>query len=755
MKDLKTNLEWALHYQSLGLSVIPVSRDKKPLIPWKEYQSRRASPSEIVGWFKNSPEKNIGVATGKISGIVVVDIEKGGNSEGYPPTVTAKSGGAGVHLFYKHPGYDVPNGTRVKELTDIRGDGGFIIVAPSKSEKGQYEWITPFESLEKLTEMPEWVGKIKKDATDDKKWLLGKDGVLEGSRNDTAASLAGKILTSTDPELWESLGWDQLKVWNLKNEKPLPERELRGVWESIKHKQSEEKPDDIRPNTASILLDSILKDKSVVLFRDESGEGYIALEIQGRQMIKACRSKSIKKWLSSEIYRTQKKAPGSEIIKSILAVLDGKACFDGPEIKLHNRVAWKAEDLWYDLANETWQAVKISKTGWEIVDKPPILFKRYSHNRSQIIPTKEGDVRKFLDYINIVNPEHRLLLMVFLVSCFVPDFPHVMLVAFGAQGSSKSTLSKLTRLVVDPSLIDVASFPKSIHELVQTLAHHYFIFFDNVSHISEDQSDTLCKAITGGGHSKRELFENDEDVIYNFMRCIGLNGINLVTTRPDLLERSLLLELERIDPAQRKTEKALYESFRKDLPAILGGVFNVLVKTLSILPTIKLDSHHRMADWTITGCAIAEALGHTKEEFLTAYQKNITRQTEMLINENIVATAIVAFMEDKEDWRDTPTNLLKQLSTDAAFADIDTREKYWPKGANVLSKRLNELSTPLKQMGILINISTNGTERYVHIQKIKSEVPSPNLKMGGADLETKETERSHDGKDTENTEIPF
>ena len=114
-----------------------------------------------------------------------------------------------------------------------------------------------------------------------------------------------------------------------------------------------------------------------------------------------------------------------------------------------------------------------------------------------------------------------------------------MLVVFGAQGASKSTLSKLARLIVDPSLIEVASFPHSQKELVQALAHHYFLFFDNVSYISEDQSDTLCKAITGGGHIKRELYSDDDDVIYSFMRCIGVNGINLVTTRPDLLEKKL------------------------------------------------------------------------------------------------------------------------------------------------------------------------------------------------------------------------
>ena len=131
MKNNKNILQAALDYQSKGFSIIPVGSDKKPLIKWKEHQNKKASPAEIEGWFKKYPFMNIAIITGKISGVVAVDIEKGGSSEGYPPTVTAKSGGGGIHLFYKHPSYEVPNNARIRELTDIRGDGGYILLAPS------------------------------------------------------------------------------------------------------------------------------------------------------------------------------------------------------------------------------------------------------------------------------------------------------------------------------------------------------------------------------------------------------------------------------------------------------------------------------------------------------------------------------------------------------------------------------------------------------------------------------------------------
>ena len=261
MKETQSlKLEAALKYAELGLSIIPVSKDKIPLIDWKEFQSRKASEEEIVGWSKKFPNMNIGIVTGEISGIVAVDIEKGGDSSGYPPTVTAKTGGDGRHLIYKHPGHEMPNGTRVKELTDIRGDGGYIVAAPSISSKGAYEWLIPFESMNDLAEMPEIVKNMSAKTNGAKKWLASSEGAPEGERNSTAASVAGKILSTMNPDLWETLGWAELEKWNNKNDKPLPPNELRSVWESIKKYHSADPQRKTTIEQCDYLLEKIPKD---------------------------------------------------------------------------------------------------------------------------------------------------------------------------------------------------------------------------------------------------------------------------------------------------------------------------------------------------------------------------------------------------------------------------------------------------------------------------------------------------------------
>jgi Holliday junction resolvasome RuvABC ATP-dependent DNA helicase subunit len=101
-----------------------------------------------------------------------------------------------------------------------------------------------------------------------------------------------------------------------------------------------------------------------------------------------------------------------------------------------------------------------------------------------------------------------------------------ILMLHGEQGSAKSTLQELIKMLVDPSIIRTLSFPRDINELIQQLSHNHVAYLDNISNIKEWYSDQLCRAVTGSGFSKRQLWTDDDDIIYSFKRCIGFNSIN-------------------------------------------------------------------------------------------------------------------------------------------------------------------------------------------------------------------------------------
>lgn len=232
-------LSHALSYLNSGFSIIPIGKNKKPLFPWKEFQTRCPTENEVQKWFNDYKEiTSIAIITGAISGIVVVDVENGGSIDDLPKTVMSQTGGGGWHLFYKYDlKHPVKNYGRICNLTDIRGDGGYVIVPPSLHQSGNhYSWLTPM-NRDDLVEFPYWL--INTATTTSSQSSLSSEShnlsVSKGARNDTATKMAGKILHDTDSKLWETDGWIQLQSWNSETCKPpMDTSELRGVWDSIK-----------------------------------------------------------------------------------------------------------------------------------------------------------------------------------------------------------------------------------------------------------------------------------------------------------------------------------------------------------------------------------------------------------------------------------------------------------------------------------------------------------------------------------------
>ena len=218
-------------------------------------------------------------------------------------------------------------------------------------------------------------------------------------------------------------------------------------------------------------------------------------------------------------------------------------------------------------------------------------------------------------------------------------------------------------------------------------------------------------------------------MIYAFTRCIAINGINLTTMNPDLLERSILFPLERVEPNNRKQEKDILEKFEQEKAQILGGVFNTLAEAMKIHPLIKISSLPRMADFAVWGCAIAQALGYAKEEFLNAYLGNISHQNEEVLSESPVALTIQELISKQDVWEGTQSTLLRELDAIAEGLNINTQEKEWPRAANALSRLLNTLKTNLEMAGIKVERHQTSRARFIRISRIPSTKDLQNIQQ--------------------------
>ena len=490
---------------------------------------------------------------------------------------------------------------------------------------------------------------------------------------------------------------------------------------------------DGKPTQAETLLE-LVEENDIILFQNEVNAPYVALTVNGHTEVWSIEGQDFSVWLNKVYYEGTKRPIQKEAIKQAVAILSARARFNGnAPILLSSRIAKEDKSFWYDLSNPLWQAVKITADGWNIEDNVPILFNRYRHQMPQVNPQKTGgDVYKIFHHINM--KDNQILFLCWLISSFIPEIPHAMLIFYGEKGAAKSTACGILNQLIDPSVLETLALPKNPRDLVVSLQQHWFLPFDNISNIGTDISDMLCRAITGGGIQQRKLCTNAEDYIFTFQRCISVNGIDNVAKRPDLLDRSLLIELRRIPESERKELGEIQENFKKDLPSILGGIFDVLSKAMRNFPDIHLTKLPRMADFTRWGYAIGEALGGHGEKFLKEYEANRAKQNIEVINSHLVSLMVTVFMQNKTIWEGWVSQLLAELVLLAPDLGINPHSKGFPSQPNLLSRRINETKSNLEAIGIVFTTDVRSQGTWIFIENKKASPLSPYRPISGGQL---------------------
>lgn len=244
-------LDAALRYLARGWSVLPLrKREKRPLIRWEMFQAELPSVSDVTGWFRRWPDANLGVVTGTISNLIVIDIDPNhGGADALedlerrfgamPATVESRTGGGGRHLYFAHPGFPVRNRVGIGRGIDLRGDGGYVVAPPSIHPSGEpYRWLSGQAPEEcELAPLPHWLaaaaGVLRPGRSVGDWRRLVLEGVPEGQRNSTIASLTGHLLwhgVDTTVTLELMLAWNRQRC-----RPPLDDAEVAQVVRNISH----------------------------------------------------------------------------------------------------------------------------------------------------------------------------------------------------------------------------------------------------------------------------------------------------------------------------------------------------------------------------------------------------------------------------------------------------------------------------------------------------------------------------------------
>ena len=445
------------------------------------------------------------------------------------------------------------------------------------------------------------------------------------------------------------------------------------------------------------------------LFHTNDGTAYADLIIDGHRETWSLRSKRFRSWLRQQYYERTWDAPTPSSISAALNVLEAQAQFDGPERKVSVRVAEQQDGLIYlDLADEFWRSVEIGPRGWRIVDDVPVRFRRPAGMLPLPLPARGRSIEELEPFLNLPNRDDFVLVVAWLLAALRAGGPYPVLALSGEQGSAKTVLSKLLRALVDPSVAPVRALPREDRELFIAANNAHVLAFDNLASLPPWLSDTLCRLTSGGAFAARQLYTDQDEVLFEAARPVILNGIEDVVTRPDLADRAILLTLGSITEAQRRPEKALWRDFELARPQILGALLDAVAHGLRTCDRVQLARLPRMADFALWATACETAFW-PPATFDNAYWNNRRTLIETVIDADPVAAHVQEIMAQRTIWKGRASDLLHaDANVRGTATTMITARAGWPKNPRALAGRLRRAQTFLRALGIEIVFGREG-----------------------------------------------
>jgi hypothetical protein len=473
------------------------------------------------------------------------------------------------------------------------------------------------------------------------------------------------------------------------------------------------------PSQADLLIHLA---QTAELFHNPDGTGFADLDIDGHRETWPIRAKGFRRWLTGRFYEEKGGAPSSEALQSALNVIEAKAHFGALERIVHVRVGGLEGRLYLDLGDKAWRAVMIDATGWRVIDNPPVRFRRASGMQPLPAPVRGGSIETLRPFLNVRSETDFVLVVAWALACLRNRGPYPIIVLSGEQGSAKSTFSAILRKLLDPNTAPLRALPREDRDLFIAASNGHVLAFDNVSGLPAWISDTLCRLATGGGFAVRQLYTDQDEMLFDASRPVILNGIEDIVTRPDLADRAVFLTLEAIPEERRRPEAELWAVFEAERPRILGVLLDAVVEGLKRLPETHLPKLPRMADFALWATACETALWPAGT-FWSAYCGARDEAVQGVIEADPVAAAVCAMMRTvRTVWTGNASDLLGALAVEVG--ERITKSKAWPDSPRALSGRLRRVATFLRKIGIEIGFGREGRARTRTITLTAASVPA-------------------------------
>ena len=443
-------------------------------------------------------------------------------------------------------------------------------------------------------------------------------------------------------------------------------------------------------------------------FHTGDRDPFASVLVNGHMETLSLASREFAYMLRHRYYCRTRSAPPKQALEDAINIFASRALFDGTEQQVFLRVGQFDGKIYLDLGDPTWSAVEISASGWSVATNHPVKFWRSRGMRPLPHPMAGGNINELRSFLNIADQEWPLVLA-WILAAYRPRGPFPILILSGEQGSCKSSASSVLKSLLDPNVAALRSAPRDERDLFIAANNSSVITLDNLSHLPDWLSDTLCRLATGGGLATRQLYSDLNETIINVQRPIILNGIAELARRGDLLDRSIVVSLPTLDPEKRRDEAEFESEFESQKQKLFGALLSALSAALAHLPRVKLDRKPRMADFALFGVAVERGIGWAPGTFIKAYETNRSTANSSAIEASPVALAVQSFVADGQEFEGSFSDLLNELSSWAD--DQAKRHKSWPDSGWKLSGVLRRLAPDLRAAGVDITLDKRTSDR--------------------------------------------
>jgi hypothetical protein len=485
---------------------------------------------------------------------------------------------------------------------------------------------------------------------------------------------------------------------------------LREVVRENRESEEQEESGKVKVPSNIQHLQKIAVAPSRILARD--GEVFVIIEDGESRGVVRSKSEKFKLWLTRSLFAMHGETVSDTALKDAVRLVEAMALDERNIHDVHLRIAKQDNgDFWYDLADPTGRAVRMTPGGWEVVWKPPVYFRQHAKTAPQVMPERGGDLNALRKFIRVSDEHDWHLLISWLVTCLIAEGPRPSIVLTGEQGSSKSTTARVLKRLLDPAVTELIPIGKDQAQLSLSARQAYVLAFDNISYIAPEVSDNLCRLVTGDSFEKRTLYTDDESVLWNIRCAVILNGITSIVTQPDLLDRSIIIRLRPFKGHERLREDDLWREFQRERGKILGCLFDLAVCALSRRTDVVEVPDCRMGDFAAWAVALEMGAGWPSGLIETALAKNVEVQTEEALEHSQTAQAIIRLVEKEGEWLGRPTELHLRLKELWA-----SESGQLPKNSASLGREVARVTPVLRKVGI--SIERGRPERDTRIRQI-------------------------------------